>query len=287
VKTYWLASYPKSGNTWFRVFLSNLLYPDHAPVDPNRLPLNNLIASARSPFHEIIGAPAALLTADECDSLRPDIDKIIGHDWAGPVLLRKTHDAYTYLPDGRPLMGSPPNFAAIYILRNPWDVAVSAANHWTGHSLEQAADRLCSNKTTFSNQKDRSDTQIRQQLLSWSGHVASWLTAPLDVCFIRYEDMHIDPTATFQRAVRFLGVSRTEAEIASAIDASSFNQLRRIEQEKGFREAAKHGRFFRSGQVGEGRRLLSDESQRKLDQQYETVERLLEHFLKHREGPVL
>jgi len=286
MKTHWLASYPKSGNTWFRVFIANLLYPDKAPVDPNQLPLNTLIASARSPFHEIVGTPAALLTADECESLRPDIDNIIGDDWAGPVCLRKTHDAYTYLSDGRPLMGRRPDFAAIYILRNPWDVAVSAANH-LGISLEQSVDRLCARNTTFSNKKDRIDSQIRQRLLSWSGHVKSWLAAPLDICFIRYEEMHAQPLETFQRAVRFLGVSSTDAEITAAIDASSFARLCRIEQERGFGEATKHGSFFRAGRVGEGRRLLSVESLRKLDQQNETVERLLEHFLKHREETVL
>src|SRR6056297_24894 len=100
MQTVWLASYPKSGNTWFRVFLSNLLYPEFAPVDPNRLPLNNLIASARSPFHEIVGVPPSLLSPDEIDSLRPSVDQIIGRDWSRPICVRKAHDAYTYLPDG-------------------------------------------------------------------------------------------------------------------------------------------------------------------------------------------
>lgn len=279
MKTHWLSSYPKSGNTWFRVFLSNLLYPEQAPVEPNHLPLNNLIASARSTFQEIVGTPSALLTAGECDSLRPDIDKILAHDWRGPVFLRKTHDAYTYLSDGRPLMGSRPDFAAIYILRNPWDVAVSAAKHW-GYPIEQTVDILCSSKATMDAGKDRSTSQIRQRLMSWSGHVASWLSAPLDICLIRYEDMHARPLETFHRAVRFLGLSSTDAEITAAVDASSFDRLSRLERKQGFREATKHGRFFRAGRVGEGRRLLSIDCQRKLDQQNQMVERLLEDYQK-------
>ncbi len=275
MRTVWLASYPKSGNTWFRVFLSNLLYPDKAPVDPNHLPLNNLIASARSPFHEITGTPPALLTAEECDSLRPDIDRVIGHDWSGPVCLRKTHDAYTYLDDGRPLMGSRPDFAAIYILRSPWDVAISAANHWK-RSLEQTVELLCKENTTLDYRKDRSSTQLRQRLLSWSGHVTSWLSAPLDVCLIRYEDMHAEPVETFRRAAGFLGVSAEDDAIAAAIEASSFRRLSQIERERGFREASKHGRFFRAGKVGDGRRLLPVECQKQLDQQYGIVEHLLE-----------
>ncbi|MEJ2083836.1 MAG: sulfotransferase, partial [Acidobacteriota bacterium] len=33
----WLASYPKSGNTWLRAFLMNFLDPGKRPVDINQL----------------------------------------------------------------------------------------------------------------------------------------------------------------------------------------------------------------------------------------------------------
>ncbi len=275
MRTVWLASYPKSGNTWFRIFISNLLYPDKAPVDPNNLPLNNLLASARAPVHEITGVPPSLLTADEVDSLRPEVDEIIGQDWAGPLCLRKVHDAYTYLPNGRPLLGAGPNFAAIYILRDPWDVAVSVANHY-GRTLEQAVTMLCSDSSSLDNRKDRSTSQLRQRLLSWSGHVSSWLSAPMEVCLIRYEQMHSNPLTTFRRALTFLEISASDDEISDAIQASSFSRLQKLEQERGFREAPKDRRFFRAGRVGEGRNLLSP----KLAENILKQSALVDHFLK-------
>lgn len=274
MRTFWLASYPKSGNTWFRVFLSNLLFPNQSPVDPNRLPLNNVIASARSPFHEIIGVPPSLLTPDEYDSLRPEIDRIIGRDWSGPICVRKAHDAYTYLPDGRPLMSRGPDFAAIYILRNPWDVAVSAANHWN-MTHDEAVELMCRDDAGIDNSSNRISTQLRQQLLSWSGHVESWLKAPLELCLVRYEDMHSTPLETFLRAVRFLGLQVTNSEVNDAIKASDFQCLQRIERERGFREAPGKRQFFRIGQVNGGRDLLSENNRRQLDYQHNIVRRLI------------
>lgn len=236
--------------------------------------MNHLIASARSPFQEIIGVPPSLLIADEYDRLRPAVDRIIGRDWSRSPCLRKAHDAYTYLSDGRPLMGESPDFAAIYILRNPWDVAISAANHW-GVSTEKAVELMCRNDFLLDNRKGRGSTQLRQRLLSWSEHAISWLRAPMDVCYLSYEEMHSKPLETFRRAVRFLGLEASETEIEDAIYASGFERLRRIEEEKGFREAPEGRRFFRSGQVGTGRDLLIEDDRIRLDKQHKEVCRVL------------
>ncbi len=50
IRTIWLASYPKSGNTWFRIVNSNLSLDGDTPADINDLPERGGIASARGPF---------------------------------------------------------------------------------------------------------------------------------------------------------------------------------------------------------------------------------------------
>ena len=69
-KIIWLASYPKSGNTWFRVFLSNLLSHSDKPADINNL-YATPIASNRELFDEATGISSSELTLDEIDNLRP------------------------------------------------------------------------------------------------------------------------------------------------------------------------------------------------------------------------
>ena len=68
----WLASYPKSGNTWFRVFLTNLRGEEDGPAQINKLG-STPIASARGIFDDEAGIEASDLTPDEIDRLRPEI----------------------------------------------------------------------------------------------------------------------------------------------------------------------------------------------------------------------
>lgn len=58
----WLASYPKSGNTWLRVFLANSLRNAETPADINALETGH-IASARNLFEELAGVEASDLTS--------------------------------------------------------------------------------------------------------------------------------------------------------------------------------------------------------------------------------
>ena len=74
VRTVWLASYPKYGNTGLRIFLANPLHPEPPPVDLNNLPESTPIASSRSHFDDLLGVPSALLTQTEIDRLRPGAD---------------------------------------------------------------------------------------------------------------------------------------------------------------------------------------------------------------------
>ena len=91
----------------------------------NDLPERTPIASSRGHFDDLLGVPSALLTQAEIDRLRPAADAELARVWGEPLLLRKAHDGYQRLPDGRSMMGQGPDYAALYILRDPWDVAVS------------------------------------------------------------------------------------------------------------------------------------------------------------------
>lgn len=257
-RTVWLASYPKSGNTWFRIFLANLLHPEQSPVDLNLLPKRTPIASCRRLFDELLGMPSALLTQAEIDRLRPDADLELNRTWDEPMLLRKAHDGYGRLPDGQPLMGEGPDFSAIYILRDPWDVAVSMTNHFNC-SLDQAVANLCNPDFSVAGGRKGLNAQLRQHLSSWEQHVLGWLRAPLPLCLLRYEAMQRDALSQFRRAVRFLGLEYDDAAINAALDASGFERLQQLEDQQRFQETPREAsRFFRRGEIGEGLSLLSE-----------------------------
>ncbi|NJM14882.1 MAG: hypothetical protein HC896_05435 [Bacteroidales bacterium] len=79
----WLASYPKSGNTWYRIFLSNLLSGKEMPQSINNM-YYTAIASSREIFEQATGISSTDLTFDEIDALRPQVFRFIASTNNGP-----------------------------------------------------------------------------------------------------------------------------------------------------------------------------------------------------------
>ncbi len=255
---FWLASYPKSGNTWFRIFLANLLNPSHQPIDLNHLH-TGAIASARGWVDEALGFDSADLSHDELDALRPKVYAWLGEQSDG-VRYHKIHDAYTYLENAEPLVPTAGCLGALYFIRNPLDVAISFAHH-SNCSIDDSIERMGKPSFAFCKGRFRQHNQLRQWLLSWSLHVQSWAKAIHINCLVlRYEDMVSDPLATFTKAVEFLKIDASPSTIASAIHHARIETLQEMELKTGFSEKpAKVARFFRKGMVGDWKNTLSDE----------------------------
>ena len=265
-RTIWLASYPKSGNTWLRMLIANLSATDK-PIDINDLPERGGIASARNPFDDLLLIDSGLLTPDETDALRPRVYEALARGDGGDeqpvrgVRFAKVHDAYSLTPAGEPLMaGARGADGAIVIVRDPRDVAPSLAHH-NRTSIDEAITFMNDADAGFSIAARQQLRQFRQKLSRWSGHVASWLDQPdIPVHLIRYEDMQADTAAALRGALDFAGIAATSEEIARAVTFADFAQLRRQETEKGFREAPwqqPEVKFFRRGEAGAWRDELS------------------------------
>ncbi len=268
---YWLASYPKSGNTWFRVFLAHLIKSISPPpkfkkleIPEDAIILNHIktgqIASARLWIDQTLGFDSADLTLDELDLLRPQIYAHLGLAMNKPSH-HKIHDAYTKLPTEKPLIPSEGCLGALYFIRNPLDVAISFAHH-SHCSIDQSIKNMHKPNFAFCKSAKRQDNQLRQWLLSWSKHVESWEIAQenMPVQFIRYEDMKLNPIETFTKAARFLQIEATDTQIIQAIEKSNIKNLQALEKDNGFREkSAKAASFFRKGIVGDWQETLTSE----------------------------
>ena len=270
----WLASYPKSGNTWLRIFLTNYLRDGDQPADINDLD-GGPIASARLVFDEFVGVEASDLTPDEIERYRPGVYQQIANN-SQELIFLKVHDAYTRNSDGEPLFPKEATRGVIYLIRNPFDVAVSFAHH-TGHTVNEMIPRMCKEDFAFASRNSSLNEQLGQKLLSWSGHVLSWVDEPdLNVHVVRYEDMLADGKATFTAVLQFSGLEVDEARLAKAIRFSSFNQLQTQEQTQGFRERSPRAQaFFRQGKTGGWRQVLS---QAHVDKLIETHREVMRRF---------
>lgn len=255
----WLASYPKSGNTWFRTFLTNYLRDGDTPANINDLE-DSPIASARYPFDEAVGYDSGEMTFDEIDQLRPEVYRYQA-ERAAETMYCKIHDAYTFLADGRPLIPPEATACALYFIRNPLDVAVSFAHH-SGHDhYERIIQGMGKVENSFCAVDATEPNQLRQRLLTWSGHVMSWANAPgIRVLVLRYEDMKLKPEETFATATRFAGLADDRTRVKKAIEFSRFEELKKQEGSDGFREKMPRAQsFFRKGEIGSWRDVLTPE----------------------------
>jgi hypothetical protein len=254
---YWLASYPKSGNTWFRSVLSNFCSERPTAVDINELE-TGAIASSRNWVDDILGVDTADLTQDEVEAIRPEIYRWSVMEDPREIGYHKIHDAYIYTSDGRPLVDDQATLGAVYILRNPLDVVASLAHH-NGIDLDTAILRMGQKKHTYAASNRRLTNQLRQRLGTWSQHVESWVDAvDIPVFVLRYEDMHANPMDAFGKAFKALGLSPNLDRLRSAIEFSTFKNLSDQEASNGFRERPSSLRkFFRKGTVGDWQETLS------------------------------
>jgi len=249
----WLASYPRSGNTWLRAFLHNLLRDPDLPYDINRLQDFTLIEAQARWFQALDPRPTETLTKEEVAALRPRVHQAMTRAFPDTVFV-KTHNALVE-DRGTPLISLEATAGAIYVVRNPLDVAVSYAAHF-GVSLDEAVSALCEPDT----QSIANTRHFVYELFgSWSQHVGSWTASPNPALHIvRYEDMQDAPRRAFGGIAAFLGLEPGAARLDKAIRHSGFRVLQEQERRRGFRERSlKADRFFRSGRSGEGRRALT------------------------------
>ncbi|RPH33336.1 MAG: sulfotransferase domain-containing protein [Bacteroidales bacterium] len=256
-KIVWLASYPKSGNTWFRVFLSNLLSKADQPADINNL-FATPIASNRELFDEATGLSSSDLTPDEIDNLRPGVYEYASRN-SNELLFQKVHDAWLTTELGEPMFSKEVTQSVVYFVRNPLDVAVSFANHLS-KSLDETVKIMTDESYAFGSTPNRLHIQLRQRLLTWSNHVRSWVDqSDLPIIVLRYEDIKADTFTAFSKAVNFIGINASANDIVKAIGYSDIKEMQKQEAEKGFKEKPANAlSFFRKGVAGSWRAELPD-----------------------------
>jgi hypothetical protein len=249
----WLASYPKSGNTWLRVFLANLILNEQEPLPLRRI--NEVCFGEPNEiwFKPLSDKPISKLSQKKIAQLRPKAQERAAR-LNRNIVPMKTH-SLVGKDYGYPTISVKPSFGVIYIIRDPRDVAISAADHY-GLAIDQAI-QMMADKTTRG--MATPGTHVHELTGSWSQHVSSWTHwkhTPLLV--LRYEDMLAEPFGQLAGVARKLGITRDEERIRRAVEFSSFKQLQAQEAESGFIEKSLHSqRFFRAGRAGGWRDKLS------------------------------
>jgi aryl sulfotransferase len=251
----WLASYPKSGNTWFRALLTAYEDLDGA-VNINSLAARH--AARERLFERYLACEGSLLTIDETFVVRRELYLFLAGGTTSNEP-QKVHDANLALANGKLLFPPEVTTAVIHLVRHPFDVAVSYAFHLgLAPDFDRCIDHMC-------NPDFRVDgltyAQMPQVQSDWSSHAISWLDMP-DVrrVTLRYEDMLDDAETALTRALRAMdpSVEPDPDRVQRAVAATSFGKLKAQETATSFKERPKKSEaFFRSGTSGDWKNHLT------------------------------
>jgi len=257
----WLASYPKSGNTWLRCFFSALFYEEK--IDLNNLEFDEVFAN-QAIFSMLVKKDLADFNEYQLEIERRKVLDFYLKTKPSPYLL-KIHDKYTLSSsDDLPVFHTNRPTAIIYIVRNPFDLTISFSKY-LGLSVDEIIDRyVCkTGATVFMNHR------FPRQIGTWQEHLMSWKEqTEIPVIFIRYEDLKMYPYQNFKKILSFLSLDFTEEKIREAIKKSDFNTLKQMESMGGFRERLLADiPFFHSGEIDKGAKELSYTQKQKIKDQ--------------------
>ena len=254
----WLASYPKSGNTWMRSFLHNLLRGGKTPVDINEMTDFCLGESDSRWYEQRASKPVEDLTPEELAAIRPLVHRDFTQAFPDSVFV-KTHN---FLGEsfGHPIHNMDVTAGGIYILRNPLDVVLSMTHHF-GLTVDEAIDMMADKEKVTGG-----GTHVLEYLASWSIHVQSWTQYPNpQLLVVRYEDLLAKPRKNFKKVATFLGLKPPAERLERAIKFSSFKSLKAQEEKAGFKEKSKKAQsFFREGKAEQWREKLTEDQIRRI-----------------------
>jgi len=249
IMIFWIASYPKSGNTWVRAFLTNYLSNNPRNVFEKINKINRF--PSKDYFKSIVDTEALkkdnielfkyFITAQEKINKNKKINIIKTHNFAGSVR-------------GYPFSNSNNTCGSIYIVRDPRSVVVSYAHH-ANISFEKSVDLLLNENRITINEKLYPEARM-----SWKIHVLSWLNSSWPKLLIRYEDLHLDSFKYFKNILLFLNkfvkIEIADDKIKETIDICSFKNLLDLEKKFGFQEKRGVVNFFRKGEIDEWKNTL-------------------------------
>src|SRR5210317_56737 len=265
----WIASYPKSGNTYLRSFLSTYYFSKNGKFNFDLLQNINqfpsLRYSNRKAYTYFDAAKNWILNQTDF------FDK-------KNFFFLKTHNSLEQY-FGKKFTTSSETLGAIYIVRDPRNVITSMYNHYSmtyDEALKKMNDQNASLSLTDS-EKDYSNLSF---LGSWSNHYKSWKNNfEFKTLFIKYEDLTNDAYNQFCKILEFIGELNGKNEVIdkkklnNSIEATSFSNLKKQEQMHGFKESLSYKindktNFFNLGFKNDWKKILPKEISDKINIQF-------------------
>ena len=266
----WIASYPKSGNTWIRSFLTAYYFCDNGIFDINKL-------------NYIQDYPNKQFIKDEVKKgeIHKHWDesqkKIINEK---KIKFLKTHNSLI-TAFGNDFTSPKYSLGVIYIIRDPRNVVSSVKNHNDFKTYEKALQFMQNENTVISDYKHLNNHAKTNIINSWRINYQSWLSDNrYRRMMIKYEDLIENPNQTLRDLIIFVnticrfnnGIDNKKLE--NAIQSTTFEKLQNLENIGKFSESVystknkKKIKFFHLGPKNNWKDLLNKDLIKKMNTYY-------------------
>lgn len=243
----WLSSYPKSGNTWARIFLTNYLFDQTEDPFAN---IDKISSFPRKRYFDFLNTEDFKSLKDREKNFMQYIISQEKINLNGELNLFKTH-SYCGSLNGNNFSNSNNTAGFVYFVRDPRSVAISWSHH-LNETLEKTIE-IMTNKNQF--MKPDNNDGLLEFYSSWKINYLSWKNSKYPKLIIKYEELKKNPFENFKKILDFISkfkkIEIDDEKILKVIKKCEFENLQKQEKEKGFKERKGKDFFFRKGKVDE------------------------------------
>ena len=271
---FWIASYPKSGNTWLRALLSSYYYSKDGFFEQSLLkqigqfPEKNHFNGFNYNSQIVTDTSKFWIKAQE--KINSD----------NKLRFFKTHNVLGAIENNN-FTNKRNTIGAIYIVRDPRNIITSIQNHYE-LDIDKALKFMLSEKKYIYDYHRENDYSDFQFISSWEKNYQSWIEQSIfPTKIIKYEDLNNKTFDTFKEIIEFIEItissknSFNRIKAKNSIQSTSFDKMREIENKKGFVESvlsknySKKIPFFHLGPKNNWKNIFDQKYQEKLNSIFE------------------
>jgi len=273
----WLASFPKSGNTWLRSIISSLVYSQDGMFNFNlnkkikQFPSKRYFSEFTKDFHNIHEIKKYWILSQ---------DKI---NLDNQIKFFKTHHINCTI-DGHSFTNKKNTAATIYIVRDPRNLVNSISNHFS-KTIHEAKEFLFRTNILGANKQSALDSDFATLIGSWKEHYHYWTKKNDDLLLLKYEDILSNPGEELKKIIKFLNkfikLQTNKDKEKNIINTTSFQSLKKMEEEGYFTENVFHKisnkkiKFFNQGPDNNWQNNLNSKIKIEIEKNLETEMREL------------
>tara|TARA_B100001121_G_C18630345_1_gene594044 strand:- start:122 stop:970 length:849 start_codon:yes stop_codon:yes gene_type:complete len=270
---FWIASYPKSGNTWLRALISSYFFSEDGNF--NKSLINNIDQFPEKIHFDGFSYDKKSIT--DTTKFWIKAQEKINKD--KKIRFFKTHNIFGEI-NKEPFTNNKNSIACIYIVRDPRNVITSLKNHYE-LSYDEAFNFITNDRRYIYDQHKKEDYSDFQFIGSWKTNFQSWkYQKEVPLKFVKYENLLKNTYSTSFEIIEFVNnilkkeIKVDKKKLENAVNSTSFDKLKKEELEKGFSEAIlskqknKKIPFFYLGPENDWKKILDQDIQKKLSESF-------------------